>query len=172
MSLTTQAIKEYKKGNYQVARTWLIPLTITSPEPFVAVFNTGTIDTKLKEFDRAEHELTRAVAIAPKPLKCMAAQNLVVSLKAHADASDIDRLAHFQSKINKIISENSKCFPEDKAAASGGGGGSSSSTSTTQSVSDAQQQQLKQKEQEGRERQESYARDEQYDQSKSQIKPW
>lgn len=170
--LTAQAIKEYKQGNYQAARAWLVPLTITSPEPFVIVFNTGTIDTKLKKFDRAERELTRAVAIAPKPLKCMAAQNLAASLKAHEDSSGIEKLAFFQTKVSKVVSENSKCFPVDKASASGGGGGSSSNTSTSPSVSDAQQQQLQQKEQEGRERQKQYARDEQYDPTKPQIKPW
>ena len=62
MSLTTQTIKEYKKGNYQVARTWLIPLL--RPEPFVAVFNTGTIDANSKNSIGLEHELTRRWLLA------------------------------------------------------------------------------------------------------------
>jgi len=170
--LTHQAIGAYKTGAYQSSRSWLTPLTWSSPEPFVAAFDSGTVDTRLGNYDRAEKELTRALAIAPKDKVCMAAQNLVASLKAHAGAtgqSSKEKKQH-QAKASIVIRAHPECFVG--SAASGGGGGSSDSSSDSQAPSEAQQQQLQQKEQEGRERQEQYATEEEYDPNDPKIKPW
>ena len=47
MILTHFSIADYKKGAYQPSRAWLVPLTWTSPEPFVAAFDSGKVDTRL-----------------------------------------------------------------------------------------------------------------------------
>lgn len=170
--LTHQAINAYKTGNFKSSRNWLTPLTWSSPEPFVAAFDSGTVDTRLGNYDLAEKELTRALAIAPRDKVCMAAQNLVASLKGHAVAPKVStkEKRQLQAKANIVIKANPACFVG--SAASGGGGGSSDSSSDSQAPSDAQQKQLQQKEQEGRERQEQYATEEEYDPNDPKIKPW
>ena len=168
--LTHKAIGDYKAGNFTGARRWLTPLTITSPEPFVIAFNSGTVDTRLGKYERAEKELTRAVAIAPKDKVCMAAQNLVLSMKTHAESlKDEKIIKELEVKTNLVIKEHPECF---QGSASSGGGGGSSSAAQSQSPSDAQQQQLEQKEQEGRERQSKYASEESYDPNNPELKPW
>lgn len=169
--LTQQAIIDYKQGSFKGARNWLTPLTWTSPEQFVIAFNSGTVDTKLGQYDRAERELTRAVAIAPKDKLCMAAQNLVVSIKTHADTRKEDSKAvkELQIKASLVIKEYPDCF---KGSAASGGGGGSSSSAQSQSPSEAQQQQLEQKEQEGRDRKAKYASEEEYDPNNPELKPW
>lgn len=83
--LNSQAIGDYKKGDYKPARNWLTPLTWSSPEPFVAAFNSGTTDSRLGKYDLAEKELTRALALAPAGKRCMVVQNLVSTLETHAE---------------------------------------------------------------------------------------
>jgi predicted Zn-dependent protease len=170
--LTHQAIGSYKQGSYQGARKWLTPLTLTSPEPFVIAFNSGTVDTRLAKYDRAEAELTRALAIAPIDKRCMAAQNLVASLRAHATSlgEDDKEATVFLKKSLTIISANQICFKG--SAASGGSSSQSDSSSDNQALTDTQKQQLQQKEQEGRERQAQYARDETFDPNDPKTKPW
>lgn len=170
--LTHQAIGEYKHSNYSAARNWLTPLTWASPDPFVVAFNSGTVDTRLGKYERAETELSRALAIASKPRKCMAAQNLVASLQAHAKtvSSKPKEAGAYNTKADKIIQENPICFKG--SAAQGGGSSSSSSSSQSQSPTESQQQQLQQKEQEGRERQAQYARDETFNPDDPSIKRW
>lgn len=172
MTLTHQAIGEYKHGNHSAARNWLTPLTWTSPDPFVIAFNSGTVDTKLGKYVVAESELSRALAIASKPRKCMAAQNLVASLQAHAKTLQAKpkEADAYNAKASKIIQENPACFKG--SAAQGGGSSSSSSSSQSQSPTESQQQQLQQKEQEGRERQAQYARDETFNPDDPSIKRW
>ncbi len=172
--LTGRAIPQYKHGQYATARGWITPLTWTSPQPFVAAYNSGTADAAQKKYDRSEKELTRALALAPKDKRCMVAHNLVFALKAHADSltnspskSGVEALT---KQSDNVISSNKRCFKG--AASSGGGGSSSSSTSDSQSPSDSQQQQLQQKEQEGKDRQAQFARDEQYNPDDPSIKPW
>lgn len=169
---TLRTIGAYKQGDYTTARAWVTPLTWTSPEPFVAAFNSGTADTRLGKYDRAEKELTRALAIAPREKVCMAAQNLVSSLKAHAAATKakVKETKEYQAKASIVIKAHQECFKG--SAAQGGGGGSGESQSDSQAPSDAQQQQLKQKEQEGRDRKAQYATDEEYDPNNPKIKPW
>lgn len=169
--LTHKAIGDYKQGNYKGARRWLAPLTWSSPEPFVAAFNSGTADTKLAKYDRAEKELTRAVAIAPKEKVCMAAQNLVFSIKDHAGTykEKSKEATELLTKAKLVVDNHQDCF---KGAASSGGGGGASSAAQSQSPSDAQQQQLEQKEQEGRDRKSKYASEEKYDPNNPELKPW
>lgn len=170
--LTGRAISGYKHGNFGSARSWITPLTWTSPEPFVAAFNSGTIDSAQEKYDRAERELTRALAIAPPAKRCMTAQNLVLTLTNHINKSKSDPKAvtTLTKQSNAIMQANSSCF---KGGSSGGGGGSSSSSADdSQSPSDSQQQQLQQKEQAGSERQAQYAREETYNPDDPSIKPW
>lgn len=170
--LTHFAINEYKKGNFSKSRSWLTPLTWTSPEQFVIAFNSGTVDTKLKQYDRAEKELARAVAIAPEDKICMAAQNLVFSIKEHGSTFEKDSKeeAEYKTKANTVVEKHPDCFKG--SAASGGGSSSSSSAAQSQAPTEAQQQQLQQKEQEGRERQAQFAREEEYDPNNPNLKPW
>lgn len=171
--LTHFAISAYKAENYGVARNWLTPLTWTSPEQFVIAFNSGTVDTQLGEYDRAEDELSRAVAIAPnEQKKCMAAQNLVTSLKAHAKSlkSKPKEARVYTTKADTVIKENPKCFKG--SAASGGGSSQGSSSSQNESPTKSQQQQLEQKEEKGRDRKARFARDEKFDPNDPSIKPW
>ncbi|CAN5377684.1 hypothetical protein BH09PAT4_BH09PAT4_06460 [soil metagenome] len=170
--LTHEAIGSYKHGSYAASRRWLIPLTWTSPEPFVIAFNSGTVDTKLKHYERAEVELNRALAIAPNhKKKCMAAQNLVISLKAHADdLKSIPKQAQvYEVKAATVRGENEGCF---RGSAAQGGGSSQSSSSQSQALSTKQQQQLQQKEQEGQERQKQYSRDDTFNPNDPKIKRW
>jgi tetratricopeptide (TPR) repeat protein len=170
--LTHQAIGAYKKAAYSSSRSWLTPLTWSSPEPFVAAFDSGTVDTRLGQYERAEKELTRALALAPKDKVCMAAQNLVASLKAHGSAikDKAKEVKQLQAKANIVIKAHPDCFVG--SASQGGGGGSGQAQSDSQAPSEAQQQQLEQKEQEGRERKAKYATEEEYDPSNPKIKPW
>lgn len=175
-TLTHQAIIAYKGQGYSAARRWVIPLTWTSPEPFVIAYNSGTFDARIGNHERAEDELTRAVAAAPNQTKrCMAAQNLAASLQAHAESlRDTPKEADaYATKAATVKKENPTCF---KGGGGGGGGGGSSSQSDTSSQSQAptksQQQQLQQKEQEGRDRKAKFARDEEYNPNDPSIKPW
>lgn len=166
MPLTHLAIGDYKKEGYQNARNWLTPLTWTSPEPFVIAFNSGTVDTKLGNYDAAEEELTRALALAPSEKKCMVAQNLVVALRLHTEsvASEPSEAKVYSTRADTVMRANPDCFKGSAAS----GGSSSSGNSPTE----AEQQQLEQKEEEGRERQEQFAQEEKYDPNSPQIKPW
>lgn len=170
--LTGRAIGNYKHEKNSAARRWLTPLTLTSPEPFVIAFNSGTVDTKQGKYDRAEKELTRAVAIAPEDKRCMAAQNLVISLKAHAESikSNTKEATVLETKATSVMNANQICFKG--SAASGGASASSDSAAQSQAPTDAQQQQLQQKEQEGRDRKAQFARDETFNESDPKIKPW
>lgn len=173
--LTGRAIPQYKHGNYGSARRWITPLTWTSPEPFVAAYNSGTADAAQEKFERAEKELTRALAIAPKNKRCMTARNLVYAFNTHAaklrtiPSKETTATALAKQSAN-VVSTNKQCFLG--AASSGGGGSSSSSASDSQSPSESQQQQLQQKEQEGKDRQAQFARDEVYNPDDPSIKPW
>lgn len=173
--LTSLAIGSYKHQRYTAARNWLAPLTWTSPEPFIAAYNSGTADSARKAFDRAEHELTRALAIAPSAKRCMVAQNLVYTLDAHAKtlATTLQDTTALKEQANSVVASNRLCF---MGASSQGGGAaasnSASSSSNSQSPSDSQQRQLEQKEQEGSERQAQFARDETFDASNADVKPW
>lgn len=170
-TLNTKSIGAYDDGNFAKSRSWLSPLTISSPEQFVIAFNSGTVDTQLGNYERAEEELTRALAIAPDDKRCMAAQNLVTSLQAHAAAKTDDEklLAELDSKVTTVMGNNEDCF---KGSAASGGGSSASSSSDSQSPDDSQQQQLEQKEEEGRERQAKFAREETFEAENPKIKPW
>lgn len=173
MTLTHFAIKAYKRGDYNTAQRWLAPLRITSPERFVIEFNSGTVQTKLQNFDRAERELSTALSIAPPDKKCIAAQNLAASHRARSSklAENNDAASDtYEAKALDVMKENEECF--EGSAAAGGGSSSSSDSAQDNSPTEDQQQQLQQKEQEGRERQEQLAREEEYDASKPQIKPW
>ena len=171
MLLTHQAIGAYKNGSYATSRSWLTPLTWSSPEPFVAAFDSGTVDTRLGKYDRAETELTRALALAPKDKICMSAQNLVASLDAHAAVTKaIKESKVYKAKASIVTKAHPDCFKG--GASQGGGGGSGDAQSESQAPSESQQQQLEQKEQEGRDRQAKYATEEEYDPSNHKIKPW
>lgn len=169
--LTHKAIAEYKQGNYKTSRRWLTPLTWTSPEQFVIAFNSGTVDTRLAKYDRAEKELTRAVAIAPSAKVCMAAQNLVFSMNEHSatfqDAAK--EVAQLQAKAKLVVEDHKDCF---QGSSSGGGGGGSGAAEQRQSPSESQTQQLEQKEQEGRDRRSKFASEEKYDPNNPELKPW
>lgn len=169
--LTPITIDKYDDKDYGSARAWFTPLVIASPERFVADFNSGTIDTKLGEFERAEQELGRALAFAPEGKICMVAQNLAVSHILHADSLVGPAQAKiYDNKATELIEKYPECF--EGGTSGGGGGGGSSSSANANSLSKSQQQQLDQKEQKGRDRQEQYARDEEFDPSKPQLKPW
>ena len=172
MVLTHQAIGAYKHGSYTTARSWLTPMTWSSPEPFVAAFDSGTVDTRLGNYDRAEKELTRALALAPKDKVCMAAQNLVTSLRLHAEVTkkSVKESKVYEAKASIVTKAHPDCFKG--GSSQGGGGGSGDAQSESQAPSEAQQQQLEQKEQEGRDRQAKYATQEEYDPSNPKIKPW
>lgn len=170
--LTGRALNAYNHGAYKIARQWIAPLTLTSPEPFVAAYNSGTFDSADGTYDRAEKELTRALALAPQDMKCKTAQNLVFTLRAHSlstpDATN-NATAYLKQSAN-IISAHPTCF---KAAASSGGASSQSSSSgNSQAPSDSQQQELQQKEQAGRDRKAKFARDEEYNATDPSVKLW
>ena len=172
--LTFLAIEQYEKTAYGPARSWLSPLTYTSPEPFVIAFNSGTIDTKLGKYDQAETELSRAVSIAPEDKLCMAAQNLAVALQSHAksiEKSNSKKSSEQSAKMQKVIKKYPECF---KGATSGGGGGGGSSGTNQESdaPSESQQDQLQQKEQAGRDRKAKYASDDAFDADNPSIKRW
>lgn len=172
MLLTHIAIQQYAKEQYGSAANWIRPLDIVSPEPFVIAYNKGTIDTRLGKYEAAETALNRAVAIAPKGKKCMAAQNLATLLDMHSKSlSDSPGEAtQYATKRDEVIAAHPDCFKG--ASASGGGGSSSGAAASSESPSDAQQDQLEQKEQKGQERKEQLAQEETFDPSKPKIKPW
>ena len=156
--LTFQAIKEYDGKDYPNSRNWLTPLTWTSPEPFVAAFDSGTVDTQLRNYTRAEAELTRALELAPANKRCMVLQNLVYALQHHADDLEADgntgEAKEYDSQANTYMDDNKQCFmvlptkeEEDAGGGGGGGGGggSGSEAESNQILSATQQRQLEQK---------------------------
>lgn len=171
--LTGQAIGHYKQNRFSAARSWLSPLTLTSPQPFIADFDSGTIDTKLAKFSRAEAELNKALSIAPTNKLCVTAQNLVYALQAHAGAltkSAPQTSSQLAAKEQVVIKKYPSCFPTKSGG--GGGGGSSNSSSQDNSPSKSQQSKLEQKDQAGRERQAKYANDSSLSPNNPSIKPW
>lgn len=172
MTLTHIAIQQYEKNQHEDAKSWIRPLSIFSPEPFVIAYNKGTIDTKLGNYEAAESALNRAVAIAPKDKKCMAAQNLATSLDMHSKsiADSPGEATQYAAKRDEVVAAHPDCFKG--ASASGGGGSSSGAAASSDSPSDAQQDQLEQKEQKGQERKEQLAQEETFDPTKPKIRPW
>lgn len=170
MPLTYIGIKNYEAGQYDKARWWVTAPTWTSPEPFVAQFNAGTIDVKRGEYKAAEKHLTVALALAPLEKRCMVARNLVISFASHVKSlgKDTAEAKIPASKARNVIRANQECF---KGIASSGGG-SGSSSAQEQSPTDTQEQELQQKELKGQERKEQFAQDEEYDAANPRIKPW
>ena len=178
-TLTHQAINAYKHQHYKPARHWLTPLTWSSPDSFVAAFNSGTVDTQLGRYDQAQTELTRALALATPRRRCMAVQNLVYSLQAHAKSLPANNkdANTYQTKALNLAKTYSNCFGGASGGQQGGGGGSSASsnaqdTDKSEAPSLAQQQQLQQLEQQGQERKQQDIYDQTFDPSSPNLKQW
>lgn len=172
--LTAKAIHNYNQQRYKPARNWLTLVTLSSPQRFVAMFDAGTTDTKLKQYDRAEKELTTALSIAPSAQRCKTAQNLVFSLTAHAkdDPATADT---YLNRSTAVEAAYPKCFKSSSRSQSSGGGnsaGGSSSSTNAQSLSTAQEQQLQQKNESGSQRQAHYAQFQVYNPDSPNVKPW
>jgi tetratricopeptide (TPR) repeat protein len=164
--LTWQSIRQYNHKSYPSARSWLTPQTWTSPEPFVAAFDSGTVDTQLRNYARAEKELTRALQLAPENKRCMVLQNLVYALQHHADDLAVNgkaqQASEYTSQANSYMDHNKQCFkplpvqqPKDQGGGGGGGGGggSGAESASNQILSATQQQQLEQKNLQGQQSQ-------------------
>jgi hypothetical protein len=163
--LTWQSIRQYNHKSYPSSRNWLTPLTWTSPEPFVASFDSGTVDVQLRNYTRAEKELTRALQLAPKDKRCMVLQNLVYSLQHHADDLEVNgktqQANEYNSQAKTYMDQNKQCFkplpvqqPKDQGGGGGGGGGGSGAeAASNQILSATQQQQLEQKNLQGQQSQ-------------------
>ena len=170
--VTQISVLNYNNAKYETARNWIIPATWTSPDRFVAVFDAGTEDTRIGRYEIAEVELREALALATGQRICMAAQNLVISLKNHASSfgPDSGQSQIYTKRAKKVMTEYPDCFKG--ASSSGGGSASSSSAAKPTTPSDVQQNKLDQKERKGKERQALFAKDEKYDPSKADLKPW
>lgn len=150
--LTHQAIKNYNSNKYKTARNWLTPLTWTSPEQFVIAFNSGTVDTRLGNYKKAQSELERALKLAPADKRCMVIQNLSYSLTARAESlKGKNEAAQYSAQAKKLKEQNPKCFlavasEEEQEKKNDGGGGGGSQTDNTGA---SQEQKLLEKNQEG-----------------------
>jgi tetratricopeptide (TPR) repeat protein len=173
--LTQQSITAYKAKDYKTSKSWLGPLTLSSPQPFIIAFNSGTVDTQLGNYDRAETELTRAIALAPANKKCLTLQNYVFSLRAHSASllkqSDQYNANIYYTKATTTIAANKACF-KGAAGGGGGGGGASQSSQNTQSPTPNQLQQLQQKETQGSQRQAKNAQDQSINPNDPLVKRW
>lgn len=177
--LTARAITNYRHQSYPIARNWLTPLTWTSPQPFIIAFNSGTVDTQLGRYDKAQAELTKALALAPANRRCMVLQNLAISLDDHAaylqrQPSLGEDASTYSNQADSIRGANPKCFPATtkKPNGPGGGGGSGSDQAALQILTATQQQQLQQKNQQGDQFQQPDFQQNAYNENNPEIKPW
>ena len=181
--LTSHAIANYKRQSYRTARRWLTPLTWTSPQPFVIAFNSGTVDTQLGNYTRAQTELTRALALAPADKRCMVLQNLVISLTAHASNLNLQNRAqqatNYSTEATTLKTNNPKCFhvvkkptPPPIKETQGGGGGGGAQGQSQQVLTSAQQQELQQKDQSGQQSQQQAYKQNTVNPNSPDNQPW
>ncbi len=177
--LTGQAITRYKHQKYAAARTWLTPLTWTSPERFVIEFNSGTVDTRLGKYEVAQKELIHALEIAPPRKRCITVQNLVISVNIHAnsllDTGNNELSAGYTKYANSLVVKYRKCFAVSSSGASqsqGGGGGGGASVQAEQELTQAQQQSLQQKSEAGQQSQQQTFKQDVVDPNDPSVKPW
>lgn len=175
--LTYKAIKSYNHKGYQTARDWLTPLTWTSPQQFVIAFNSGTVDTQLGKYTRAQTELTRALTLAPADKRCMVLQNLVYSLDAHAATlqQEVTSATTYDAQAAALRNQNPKCFhtlPGGNDNGGGGGGGGGASAQSQQVLSQAQQQELQQKDQQGQASEQQDFNPNSVNPNSPNVKPW
>ena len=177
--LTYQAIKQYNHKKYPSARNWLVPVTWSSPQPFVAAFDSGTVDSQLGNYPRAETELTRALQLAPPDKRCMVVQNLVYTLEAHADElteqSKTQDAKSLSSQAVTYRNDNKKCFQSiapSKEQNDGGGGGGGAAAESNQILSSTQQDSLDQKNAQGQQSQVQDFLDSAADTDSPAIHPW
>jgi hypothetical protein len=177
--LTHEAIGDYNHKSYQPSRNWLTPLTWTSPQPFVIAFNSGTVDTQLANYTRAQIELTRALELATPAQTCMVVQNLVISLTDHATSLGLqaqnEDAASYNSQAAGLKLSYSKCFhiiAPKQSKHGGGGGGGGGGGDVQQILSQSQQQQLQQKNLVGQESQQQNFLQSAVNPNSPSIKPW
>lgn len=172
--LTHEAIGNYNRQDYKASRNWLTPLTWTSPQPFVISFNSGTVDTQLGQYDRAQKELTRALSLATPAQRCMVLQNLAISMTDHAarlqQISNYQEATGLEAQVTNIKNSNPKCFKQTPQGGGGGGGGGAQTQS--QVVSQAQQSQLQQKNLEGQQSNEPSFQQNTLNLNSPNVKPW
>jgi len=180
--LTYKAIGNYDRTHYRTARDWLTPLTWTSPQQFVIAFNSGTVDTMLGSYTRAQAELTHALALAPTNKRCMVLQNLVYSLNAHANSleqqANQEGAADYTAQSMSIKSQNPKCFPVippkkiPPGGGGGGGGGGGSISQPEEVLSQAQADELEQKDEEGQQSEQQAFGQHTLNPNSPDVKPW
>lgn len=181
--LTQLAINDYNNLDYERSRSWLTPILWSSPQPFVAAFDSGTADARLGKFDRAEKELSKALTLARNEFqRCMVLHNLVFTYNSYGAAlvtqgKNADSITMTQN-ANDILNKHKNCFPEvsrnteQDDGGGGGGGGGGSQSQAEQILSASQQQQLQQKNERGqRQQQEEYLQDI-LNPNSPKIKPW
>ena len=176
--LTAKTITNYKHGSFATARRWIAPLTWTSPQPFVADFDSGTVDTKLGKYVRAQDELTRALTLAKPAQRCMVLQNLVYSLDAHATSltAQFQDVTAYTTEVTNLKANNPKCFPAKQTllhgGGGGGGGGGSVQSPAQQIVTQAQEEQLQQKNDQGQQTLNQGFEQNTLNQNNPNVKPW
>jgi hypothetical protein len=178
--LTYKSIKNYKHKSYSTARHWLIPLTWTSPQHFVAAFDSGTEDAQLGNYDRAEGELNKALTLAKPSQRCMVLQNIVITLTDHATSLKAQgegvESTGYTTVATNIKTTNKKCFkltsPTPKGGGGGGGGGGGSQSQNDQVLTPAQQEQLQQKDQQGQASEQQDFKQNTVSPNSPNIKPW
>lgn len=178
--LTHQAIANYNRQNYHGARSWLLPVTWTSPQPFIAAFDSGTIDTQLGKYALAQSELIRAYTLAPANRRCMVLQNLAYSLTAHAAYLTAQGSAQdattYKNEAASLKVTYKDCFKPNRNGPGqgdqGGGGGGGAANDIQQVLTPAQQAQLQQKNQQGRQKQQQDFKQDTVNSDNPNVKPW
>lgn len=189
--LNKLSITNYYSHNYQSAKNLIDPVAIFSLQKYIFLFNMGTIDSRLGNFNNAENELKQSIAYAPENKVCSIEQNLALTEEAHANNfmqnNDPKNAITYYINALTIIGENQSCFTNPNirkriekekqsaiAAEQLKQGAQGSNNQNNQAPSQSQQQQLEQSNQQAQlqQQQDSQFGTNPPEQNDPNVKPW